>query len=63
MAAFKERKERWIQYRMRCEKEKGHPKRDVPYTVGRLITTEEQGHKQQDALPGYRILQCKITHL
>lgn len=37
--------------------------KDVPYTVGRLITTEEQGHKQQDALPGYRILHCKISHL
>ena len=37
--------------------------KDVPYTVGRLITTEDQSLKQQDALPGYRILQCKISHL
>ena len=37
--------------------------KDVPYTVGRLITTEDQSLKQQDALPGYRILHCKISHL
>ena len=40
-------------------KRKGHLER---CTVGRLITTEEQGLKQQDALPGYRILHCKISH-
>ena len=37
--------------------------KDVPYTVGRLITTEDQSLKQQDALPGYQILHCKISHL
>ena len=37
------------------------PHRDVPYTVGRLITTEDQSLKQQDALPCYLFCRCKVN--
>ena len=37
------------------------PHRDVPYTVGRLITTEDQSLKQQDALPCYLFCKCKVS--
>ena len=35
-----------------CNQKERTPHRDVQYTVGRLITTEDQCLKQQDALPG-----------
>ena len=42
------------------QKERTHH-RDVQYTVGRLITTEDQCLKQQDALPCYRMFIEKVT--
>ena len=36
-----------------CNQKERTPHRDVQYTVGRLITTEDQCLKQQDALPCY----------
>jgi len=40
----------------------GHPLKDVPYTIGRLITTEDQGLKQQDTLPCYLFCVAKIVN-
>jgi hypothetical protein len=44
-----------------CNQKERTPHRDVQYTVGRLITTEDQCLKQQDALPCYRMFIEKVT--
>ena len=44
-----------------CNQKERTPHRDVQYTVGRLITTEDQCLKQQDALPCYRFCTAKFV--
>ena len=37
------------------------PHRDVPYTIGRLIATEDKNLKQKDTLPYYLFYLCNFS--